>query len=108
MLRDRDGFLADARRKFLRRQDARVFAPAQDPALDFLQATELQFQNDRAVGLFPDALGFMPFSFGDQPRREWVELQTNPLLLAGRVHPEASAEDLRDRKIGGAAKTFGR
>jgi len=39
--RDRIRFLADPRRKPLRRQDARVFAPAQNPALDLFQAAEL-------------------------------------------------------------------
>src|SRR2546423_10627966 len=36
--RDRVRFITNARREFFRREDARVFPPAQDPALDLFQA----------------------------------------------------------------------
>src|SRR4051812_34036063 len=103
---DRVRFLANARGQFLRREDPRMFSPTEDPALDLFQAAKLQFEDDRAVLALTHSLRLVPLSFRHQPRGEGIELDTDALLFSRRIDPEASAQDLRYRKIRGAPKAF--
>ena len=56
---------ADGFRQFLRLQNLRVTAPAQDPALHFGQAGQLHFQFRAAVLQVAQCLRRMPFFFAD-------------------------------------------
>src|SRR5205085_9702518 len=92
-LHDRTRFITYPHHQFLWRPHPDVRAPAQDPALDFFQTTELQFQNDRAARDLADALRFVPFPFGNEPGGKGIELQSNALLLSRGMHAEAAAQD---------------
>jgi len=84
-----------------------AFAPTEDPALDLLEAAELEPHLDAAGGEVLDFLGAMPLALAHQLAREGIEADADGVMAVAREDAEAFAEVFVDGKIGGAVKTGG-
>lgn len=89
-----------------RTENGSVFAPAQDPALDFFQAAKGQGELEAAVRKAFHFLRGVPLALVHKPCGKGIETHAHPVPALAAEDGEAVAEEIRNGEIDGALKFY--
>src|SRR5438309_9249553 len=91
--------LPDPLHELVRSERACMRAPAEDPALDFLQTAELKLEDDSALAAGSRPLRFVPRPLAHQPPGEGIKGDSHAVFPARGKHSEALAQNGRNGEI---------